>query len=322
LIYLSALLLFVVACEPYQLPTLQPTRTSDPQVEATQTQMPEAESSEAESSEAESPEAESSEAESPEATETPEAEPTVMMPSLNLPEGRVGLVDGGIALSGRGEPGTEVQVLVDDQIVGVTEVGSGGSWSLETTVVEAGDHQLVVQTLDVEGAVMSESEPVSVSVTAPQVTATTPEFIFPIDGADLLMGPLTLVGYGQAGTEVEVVDGTAVLGLAEVNAAGEWTYTFAPTEGEHQLAARLPGDETAMSDLVVVLVTSDKDSIDCNFSNPGINRGDTYIVGTCDTLNEISQDLTLDFDALVEANPQLNPDLDLIYPGQILNLPQ
>ena len=129
-----------------------------------------------------------------------------MMPSLNLPEGGLGLVDGVIALSGRGEPGTEVQVLVDDQIVGVTEVGSGGSWSLETTVVEAGDHQLVVQTLDVEGTVMSESEPVSVSVTAPQVTATTPEFIFPIDGADLLIGPLTLVGYGQAGTEVEVVD--------------------------------------------------------------------------------------------------------------------
>jgi hypothetical protein len=86
LIYLSALLLFVVACEPYQLPTLQPTQTSDPQVEATQTQMPETEA----------PEAEAPEVEAPEAAETPEAEPTVMMPSLNLPEGRVGLVDGGM----------------------------------------------------------------------------------------------------------------------------------------------------------------------------------------------------------------------------------
>jgi hypothetical protein len=317
LFYLTVSLLFIVACEPYQLPTLQPTQTSDPQVEAIETQMPEAESPEAESSETEAPEAEA-----PEVAETPETEPNVMMPSLNLPEGGVGLAAGVMALSGSGEPGTEVQVLVDGQIVGVTEVGSEGSWSLETTVVEVGDHQLVVQTLDVEGAVTSESEPVAVSVTAPQVATTAPELIFPIDGADLLMGPLTLVGYGQAGTEVEVVDGTVVLGLAEVDTAGEWVYTFAPTEGEHQLVARLPGDETAMSDMVVVLVTSDKDSIDCNFSNPGIDRGDTYIVGTCDTLNEISQDLALDFDALVAANPQLDPDLDLIYPGQILNLPQ
>ncbi len=307
LMCLSVSLFFVIACEPYTLPTLQPTQTpgAEQPAQAEATQAPATE-----------------QPAQAEATQISEPEADIVMASLDLPAGGLRLTTGVLVLSGSGEPGSEVQVLVDDQVVGETEVGSEGSWTLETSVVEAGDHQLVVQTLAADGTVTSASEPVDVSVAAAELASEAPEFIFPIDGADLLMGQLTLVGYGQAGTEVELMAGTAVLGLAEVNPEGEWTYTFEPPDGEHQLAARIPGSETAMSNVVTVLVTSEKDIIDCDFSNHVFDRGDTYIVGTCDTLNEISQDLGLDLDVLIAVNPQLDPNLDLIYPGQILNLPQ
>ena len=310
LICISAIFLFVVACEPYQLPRKAPT------------QVPEAEPS--------SQAAESAETEVVEVAEV-EAASEVVPPSLDLPEGGVGLAAGTLALSGSGEPGTEIQVLVNEQVVDAADVGSSGRWSLEITVVEAGDHRLQVQTMDAAGNVLSESEPVTLSLAPAETLATAPELpgpseppnlVFPADGADVLVGSLTVVGFVEAGAEVELLDGTAVLGMAEANADGEWVYTFEPAEGDLQLAARLVGNEAALSDPVRVRVTSDKDSVDCDFSNPGLNRGDTYIVGTCDTLNEIGQDLGLDLEALIEANPQLDPEFDLIFPGQILNLPQ
>jgi hypothetical protein len=153
------------------------------------------------------------------------------------------------------------------------------------------------------------------------VAAFSPELIFPIDGADVLVGQLTVIGSGDPGTEVEVLDGATVLGVAEVGPDGEWTFTFTPAEATYQVVARVPGDESMATEAIAVRVTADEDDVDCVFSNPGINRGDNYIVGTCDTLNEISEELGVDYDDLVALNPQVNPDVDLIYPGQILNLP-
>ena len=222
-----------------------------------------------------------------------------------------------------------VQVVLDGEVVGEAEVGSDGAWSLEVTVDDAGDHQLAVQTLNTDGSVASESEPVTISVTAAMAAmadtakkaAFSPELIFPIDGADVLVGQLTVLGSGDPGTEVEVLDGATVLGVTEVDGGGEWAYTFTPVAANYQLMARVPGDAAMASVAISVRVSADKDDIDCDFSNPGINRGDDYIVGTCDTLNEISQDLNISYEELVAVNPQVNPDVDLIYPGQILNLP-
>ena len=256
----------------------------------------------------------------------PEAEQEVMEKeaealSVNLAEEDVELTGGTLVLDGSGQPGNEVLVLVDGEVVGTAEVNSDGTWSIEATEIEAGDHQIQIQTLDSAGEVESETETVSVSVSAPTIAANAPELIFPVDGADLLVGQVTIVGSGDAGTTVEILDGADVIGEADVDASGTWTFMFEPAEGEYLYSARASSDETAVSGVIEVMVTNDTELVDCNFSNPGINQGETYIVGTCDTLVEISQDLGLEYEDLIEANPQLDADYSLIYPGQILNLP-
>lgn len=53
---------------------------------------------------------------------------------------------------------------------------------------------------------------------------------------------------------------------------------------------------------------------------PGVDRGDTYVVGACDYMVKIANDLRVPYGALLAANPQIkNPDF--IYAGQVLNVP-
>ncbi len=60
-------------------------------------------------------------------------------------------------------------------------------------------------------------------------------------------------------------------------------------------------------------------SINCDL-NPGVDNGDTYVVGACDWLAKIATNLGVSYQALLAANPQIT-DPNLIYPGQVLNVP-
>lgn len=260
------------------------------------------------------------------------AAPVVKMapPTLDLPTGA--LEAGNLALTGTGEPGSQVQVLVDGQVTGAVQVGADGKWSLGISVTEAGDHELTMQTLDAGGQMVAEAEPVTLSL-APvmeaaqaEVTAAAgsetaaPGMLFPIDGADVLTGQLTLIGSGQPDGQVEVLNGSLVLGTAEVGADGEWRYTFEPTDGDYQFAVRPVADTSTPDSFVAVRVSADKDSIDC-WSNPGIDRGEIFIVGTCDTMEDISKLKGIDLEDLIAANPQVE-DPDMVYPGQIVTVPE
>ncbi len=52
-----------------------------------------------------------------------------------------------------------------------------------------------------------------------------------------------------------------------------------------------------------------------------MDQGEVWIVGECDTLHRISQLTGIPFDALVAANPQI-ADPNIIFPGQVINLPR
>jgi hypothetical protein len=249
-------------------------------------------------------------------------------PTLKLPSG--GELEAGVlALTGTAKLGSQVQVLVDGQVAGVTQVGADGTWSLEISVTEPGEHKLAVQTLGAGGEVVAEAEPVTISLAQVLETAAAeapaaaevvaPELVFPIDGADILTGELTLIGSGSPGAEVEILDGSVVLGTAEVGADGEWRHTFEPTAGDYQLAVRSGGDTSTPDKFVGVRVSDDKGSIDC-WSNPGIDRGKIFVVGTCDTMEDISKLKGIDLEELIAANPQVK-DPDMVYPGEFVTIP-
>ena len=78
--------------------------------------------------------------------------------------------------------------------------------------------------------------------------------------------------------------------------------------------------DAAEADLIEIRVVTPSDEYDCN-SNPGLVLDTLYVVGTCDTMATISQQLEIDVEDLISANPQVD-DPDLIYPGEIISLPQ
>jgi len=258
----------------------------------------------------------------------------VQAPSLELPASTDELQAGALALTGTGEPGSETHVLVDGQVAGMTRVGDDGIWSLKITLTEAGEHELAVRTVDASGTVLTQAEPVSLSLApapepAPQAApasteAIGPDLMFPADGADVItgrtiIGQLTLIGSAEPGTEVEILDGEDVLGTAKADAEGEWRYTFEPKEGVYRFAARSVADATVTSKVIEVRVAKPEDGIDCN-SNPGIDWVSNYIVGTCDTLSGIGKELDVSLNVVIAANPEIE-DPDLIFPGQFVTIP-
>lgn len=172
---------------------------------------------------------------------------------------------------------------------------------------------------DVRDPVVAKTGATSLSQVSPVVEMAAPRIIFPADGADILLGELTLIGTGEPESAVEILDNRTMVDISQVSGQGEWRFTFEPEEGIHQFTVRTVADEATTHRVITVMVVNPSDAYDCS-SNPGLNRGDDYIVGTCDTLCAISQRLEISCEALIAANPQVeNPDL--VFPGQILNIP-
>jgi nucleoid-associated protein YgaU len=151
---------------------------------------------------------------------------------------------GGFSLSGTGQPGSMIEVWNGDVQVGTAEVGADGTWELsgELGPVEA---SLVARTVDDEGNVLDESEPLAVSVPETSVPAGAAEAA-PGEGATAALQPpevdarggFTLSGTGQAGSMVEIWDGEAKLGAAKVGADGTWEFSGELEPGEAALVAR------------------------------------------------------------------------------------
>ncbi|MGH2523566.1 MAG: LysM peptidoglycan-binding domain-containing protein [Anaerolineales bacterium] len=70
-----------------------------------------------------------------------------------------------LTLSGASTPGATIQILIDDQVVGTTTTGEDGQWTF-TTEVAPGDHDLGVNALDANGAVVASSPLLQIAVAA------------------------------------------------------------------------------------------------------------------------------------------------------------
>ncbi|MCP4420794.1 MAG: LysM peptidoglycan-binding domain-containing protein [Chloroflexi bacterium] len=104
-------------------------------------------------------------------------------------------------------------------------------------------------------------------------------------------------------------------------------FSYTPDTGDHAFAVRNSGssEATASSSVNVVEPVTESDeatvSTDiCKDAEPGIDQGDTYIVGLCEWLVKIANRLGIEYEALIGVNPQIG-EPNLIYPGQVINLP-
>jgi hypothetical protein len=162
-------------------------------------------------------------------------------PTLNVPGAGLRTSDGELNLTGTGQPGYEVQALVDGQIAGVTRVGDDGTWSLQISLTEPGEHELRMQTLAVNGVVIGEAEPVIVTLATPEVApavveSTPPTLNLPAGAAELETGVLALTGTGEPGSEAQVLVDGQVVSTTKVKDDGTWSREITLTEaGEHEL---------------------------------------------------------------------------------------
>lgn len=183
------------------------------------------------------------------------AEPTTVTPKLD----RTDISDqGAVSLAGTAQSGARLSVMVNGSRLGHTTADDKGNWSFEGQL-GPGDYDLVVQTVDADGAVLNETEPVTLSVpTAAQPTST------PASVADVQMevpqitdnGDLTLNGSAPAGATIDVLANGSSLGAATVGDDGTWAFSSTLPPGEYTLVARaLDASGTVLSESVAASVT-------------------------------------------------------------------
>jgi len=140
------------------------------------------------------------------------------------------------ALSGAGAPGGTVELAAGDTVLGSTVVAPDGTWRLDT-VLDPGDYNLEVRSLDASGAIVNRSPAVAVNVPDPRA-AVVPTLAEPqVDGDSV-----TLAGTGAPGASLQLVSGEEILGTATVAEDGRWSLTPDLPPGDYALQVRTLDD--------------------------------------------------------------------------------
>ncbi|MBE7552193.1 MAG: hypothetical protein HS126_14075 [Anaerolineales bacterium] len=215
------------------------------------------------------------------------AEPEIAAPVVNLPGGEV--TPGQVALTGTGEPGSEVEIVIDGQVVGKTTVGSDGTWSYTADLPEAGDYQISVQNVDADGQVIAAAEPAALTLTAPPATAPTLDQ----PSGELTAGPVTLTGSGEPGSQVEVIVDGQVVGKATVGDDGNWDLdTELSRAGDYEITVQsvdADGQVLAASETVNWTVAAVEETVPPTLDLPGggLTGGPVTLSGTGEPGSEV-----------------------------------
>ncbi|WP_161499671.1 S-layer family protein [Limnohabitans sp. TS-CS-82] len=150
--------------------------------------------------------------------------------------------------SGTGTAGDTVDVYNGPTLLGTATVAPNGSWSLTpTTALPNGAYTITTVEKDPAGNPSLPSDPLHFTVnnTAPMVSITSVSDNFGSITGNLTSGDVTddatptFTGTATANAVVTIKDGTTVLGTAQADGTGNWTYTpaSAQAEGPHAYTA-------------------------------------------------------------------------------------
>lgn len=156
---------------------------------------------------------------------------------------------------------------------------------------------------------------------SPPLAATTTGYAIasPVNGEALQPGDVVIAGVAPPGEQVQVLDNGEIIAAITVNAQGQWRYTYQPTPGPHRFQVR-PVNQPSLASPVIEVTVLEPIVAPAARCTPGMQSGDVYIVGTCESLANISAATGTSILDLVETNPNINPDL--IFPGQVIQLPE
>ncbi|SFS11580.1 hypothetical protein SAMN05216570_2538 [Dyella sp. OK004] len=145
-------------------------------------------------------------------------------------------------IQGKGEPGTDVAIYDNGELIGAAHVNSAGNWWFTVWNLLGGDHLLVVK-----GADDHESAPFKLTV---DISGIVPgiSIVRDVSGdspGNLSSGDVThernprIQGTAEPGTDVAIYDNGELIGTAHVNIAGNWWFTaWNLLGGEHNLVVK------------------------------------------------------------------------------------
>ncbi|WP_175887671.1 Ig-like domain-containing protein [Burkholderia contaminans] len=178
--------------------------------------------------------------------------PTIDTVTDNVPPHTGMIENGGLTndprptVSGRGDPGSTIHLLVDGVEVGTVVVGANGTWSFAPTQpLHDGQYRLTARASNEVGmSIPSTSYSIQVDVTPPSQ----PKIESATEGAQP-----TLSGQAEAYSTVAIYDGTTLLGTTKTGVDGTWTFqvTSPLSNGTHALtvtATDPAGNTSARSD--------------------------------------------------------------------------
>ncbi len=152
---------------------------------------------------------------------------TIDAPTAPLPPGSV-------TLRGLAGPGAQIVIQVNGLPAGAASAGVDGAWSANVTL-PVGQYIVQAHTVDNVGAVVGESRPVEVIVSAdaPAGGGGGAELTAPI--FDPLTASYQFQGTTTPGATVSLSSGDAVLGTALADATGAWSLAVPAAVGEVQM---------------------------------------------------------------------------------------
>jgi hypothetical protein len=149
-----------------------------------------------------------------------------------------------VLLNGTAEANSTVKVYDGLTLVGTATAKADGTWSVTTSALSPGAHDLTATATDVAGNTSAMSLPLDPIIGGPAPGAPT---IVSYSNDSGVAGDgitndntLTLTGTAVANSTVKVFDGATQIGTATANASGAWTYTTsALADGAHNLTAKV-----------------------------------------------------------------------------------
>ncbi|MBN8968241.1 MAG: hypothetical protein J0G95_07240 [Rhizobiales bacterium] len=195
-----------------------------------------------------------------------------------------------VLLNGTAEANSTVKVYDGLTLVGTTTTKADGTWSVTTSALSAGSHDLFATATDVAGNTSAKSLPLDPIINGPAPGAPT---IASFSNDTGVVGDhitsdntLTLTGTAAANGTVKVFDGATQIGTATANASGAWSFTTAAlADGAHNLTAKVTnasGQSSAASATLAVKIDTAAPNAPTVAAPTGNTNGSVNLTGTAE----------------------------------------
>ena len=262
--------------------------------------------------------------------------------------------NGDAVIAGRAVPGATVTLLDDGKVVGEAKADDRGDWVLlPNSAVAPGEHKFTLQAQTKDGVAQQSERMVIVVVPAPAkdiagnaVAAPAGALALSVpqkhtmpsssSSADIRVGPataptldvidfdkdgrMTLAGRAPAEAKIALYLDDKLLGSADADAQGRWSFVPPDTlaVGRHELRV----DQVDTAGKVIARIVQPIEQPDFAAMMPA---GAQVVVQPGNSLWRLARRTYgngLRFSVIYEANKERVRDPDLIYPGQVLVVPQ